>query len=61
MQAIDDPVLKRFRAELEKAYGETLDRVVLFGSRARGDGGRTRIMTLRCSSRHRGALTRNCE
>ena len=37
MQAIDDPVLKRFRAELEKAYGETLDRVVLFGSRARGD------------------------
>lgn len=37
MQATDDPVLKRFRAELEKAYGDTLDRVVLFGSRARGD------------------------
>ena len=37
MPATDDPVLKRFRAELEKAYGEKLDRVVLFGSRARGD------------------------
>ena len=37
MQATDDPVLKRFRAELDRVYGETLDRVVLFGSRARGD------------------------
>lgn len=33
----DDPVLKRFRAELERVYGDKLARVVLFGSRARGD------------------------
>ncbi len=32
--ALDDPVLKRFRAALDELYGE---RVVLFGSRARGD------------------------
>jgi predicted nucleotidyltransferase len=33
----DDPVLKRFRAELDKLYGDRIERVVLFGSRARGD------------------------
>ena len=32
-----DPVLVRFRAALVKIYGDRLDRVVLFGSRARGD------------------------
>jgi predicted nucleotidyltransferase len=32
-----DPVLARFRAALDAAYGERLVRVVLFGSRARGD------------------------
>ncbi|MGC8491899.1 MAG: nucleotidyltransferase domain-containing protein [Syntrophobacteraceae bacterium] len=32
-----DPVLARFRAALEDIYGERLERVVLFGSRARGD------------------------
>jgi uncharacterized protein len=31
------PVLKRFRAALDDMYGERLERVVLFGSRARGD------------------------
>lgn len=30
-------ILKRFRAALEQTYGERLERVVLFGSRARGD------------------------
>jgi uncharacterized protein len=34
---IDDPILKRFRATLDKIYGDRLERVVLFGSRARGD------------------------
>jgi Xaa-Pro aminopeptidase len=34
----NDPVLKRFRAALDKLYGDRLERVVLFGSRARGDG-----------------------
>src|SRR5260370_18248995 len=33
----DDPVLKRFRAALGEAYGDRLERVVLFGSRPRGD------------------------
>lgn len=37
MRPQDDPVLKRFRAEIDKLYGDNVDRVVLFGSRARGD------------------------
>jgi len=32
-----DPVLNRFRAALDALYGDRLERVVLFGSRARGD------------------------
>jgi predicted nucleotidyltransferase len=32
-----DPVLDRFRAAVADIYGERLDRVMLFGSRARGD------------------------
>jgi predicted nucleotidyltransferase len=32
-----DPVLTRFRAAVAGAYGDRLERVVLFGSRARGD------------------------
>ncbi len=34
---IDDPILKRLRAALDNLYGERIERVVLFGSRARGD------------------------
>lgn len=34
---LDDPILKRFRAALDALYGERIERVVLFGSRARGD------------------------
>ncbi len=34
---VDDPVLARFRAALDKLYGDRLERAVLFGSRARGD------------------------
>jgi predicted nucleotidyltransferase len=33
----EDPVLKRFKAALEEIYGDRIERVVLFGSRARGD------------------------
>jgi uncharacterized protein len=33
----DDPVLVRFRQALNEMYGNQLERVVLFGSRARGD------------------------
>jgi predicted nucleotidyltransferase len=32
-----NPVLAKFRAALTEMYGDRLERVVLFGSRARGD------------------------
>ena len=32
-----DPILTRFRAALDVAFGARIERVVLFGSRARGD------------------------
>ncbi len=35
--AIVDPVLIRFRAALDRVYGDRVERVVLFGSRARRD------------------------
>jgi predicted nucleotidyltransferase len=34
-----DPFLKYFSEALAELYGPALDRAVLFGSRARGDGG----------------------
>ena len=34
-----DPVLVRFRGALAETYGGEIERVVLFGSRARGDAG----------------------
>jgi predicted nucleotidyltransferase len=37
MQAKVDPILSRFRADLDAAYGDRIERVVLFGSRARGE------------------------
>jgi predicted nucleotidyltransferase len=36
-KASDDPILKRFRAAVTEIYGDRVARVVLFGSRARGD------------------------
>lgn len=33
----NDPVLKRFRAAVTEIYGDRLECVVLFGSRARGE------------------------
>jgi predicted nucleotidyltransferase len=33
----EDTVLARFRSALQEIYGGRLDRIVLFGSRARGD------------------------
>ncbi len=32
-----DPILTRFRAAITEIYGERVERVVLFGSRARGE------------------------
>ncbi len=37
MSAPTDPVLTRFRTALDAAYGGRVERVVLFGSRARGE------------------------
>ena len=37
MENAIDPILNRFRAALDEAYGNRIERVVLFGSRARGD------------------------
>jgi len=37
MRPADDPILKRFRAALDEICGERIERVVLFGPRARGD------------------------
>ncbi len=33
----NDPVLTRFRAAMTEIYGERVERMVLYGSRARGD------------------------
>lgn len=37
MATPNDPVLIRFRRALDALYGARIERVVLFGSRARGD------------------------
>lgn len=37
METTIDPALSRFRSALDKVYGKRIERVVLFGSRARGD------------------------
>lgn len=33
----EDPILVRFRTALEEIFGDRIERLVLFGSRARGD------------------------
>jgi predicted nucleotidyltransferase len=33
----DDPILGRIRTSLRAIYGDRIERLVLFGSRARGD------------------------
>jgi predicted nucleotidyltransferase len=38
MMPLNDPILARFRAAIDEIYGERIERVVLYGSRARGDG-----------------------
>ncbi len=37
VNAAADPVLVRFRTALDEMFGDQIERVVLFGSRARGD------------------------
>jgi predicted nucleotidyltransferase len=33
----DDPILRRIRTSLHMIYGDRIERLILFGSRARGD------------------------
>ena len=49
----NDPVLTRFRAAVTEIYGKRAERIVLFGSRARGEAKRSpiSITTLPFSSR----------
>jgi predicted nucleotidyltransferase len=35
----NDPILRRLRHALDELYGDRIERLVLFGSRARGDAG----------------------
>jgi uncharacterized protein len=35
--AVADPILRRFRTAILEIYGDRLERMVLYGSRARGD------------------------
>jgi|SRR5271167_2079944 len=37
MATVTNPVLQMFRAALDAMYGERIERVVLYGSQARGD------------------------
>ena len=37
MTGPEDPVLTRLKKALDAAYGQEIERIVLFGSRARGD------------------------
>ena len=37
--AQEQPILAKFKNQIAALYGDNLDRVVLFGSRARGDNG----------------------
>ncbi len=40
MAKIDPTVISEFKSALEQAYGERIERAVLYGSRARGDAKR---------------------
>jgi uncharacterized protein len=37
METTSDPVISKFRSAIEQTYGQRVERVVLYGSRARGD------------------------
>jgi predicted nucleotidyltransferase len=41
----DDPILTRFRSALRDIFDDRIERLVLFGSRARGEAGATRAAT----------------
>ena len=43
----DDPILKRFKAALLQIYGDQIERIVLYGSRARRSAARFQTHDLR--------------
>ena len=43
MPTVNPVVLSKFRAALDKLYGDRIERVVLLGSRARGDARLSKI------------------
>lgn len=54
---VQHAVLTRFRAALDEAYGQRLERVVLFGSRARGDQQPDSDYDIAVFIRHPGTLS----
>ena len=52
----DDPILKRFCAALAEIYGDRIERVVLFGSRARRRRRRFRLRRCRVPERPQNAI-----
>ena len=57
MNPLEDPVLTRFRGLLEATYGEQIERVLLFGSRARGDAGPDSDYDIAVFLNHAGTFT----
>ena len=57
---VDEPILRRLKGELQRLYGDRLERVLLFGSRARGDARPTRTGMSRYCSAVTTATGRRC-
>ena len=57
----DNPLLARFRAAIAELYGDRLERVVLFGSRARGEAGPDADCDIAVFIRHPGSFTDDSE
>jgi uncharacterized protein len=57
----DDPVLARFRAAVAELYGDRVERIVLFGSRARGDAKRNADFDIAVFIRQAGTFSKESE
>jgi predicted nucleotidyltransferase len=57
---MDNPVLGRFRSAVTAIYGERIERVVLFGSRARGDAKPDSDYDIAVFLRDAGTFTDEC-
>ena|SRR5437762_1241761 len=52
----NEPVLKRFRAAVAEVYGDRLQRVILYGSRARGEHQRDSDYDIAVFIKHAGSF-----